>query len=107
MLLAMKPKGDKKKNLVPMLLVFSPWCKGRQISLSLVRKHVSTVSPNSTKDHTGTKIQNESSLIERVGKPPLLEICSNILVLYDAITFPPALPGTILTSCPRQSKSLG
>lgn len=43
----------------------------------------------------------------RVGRTALLlEICNNILLLYDAISLPPMLPGTILTSCPWKSKSL-
>lgn len=65
-LLAMKPKGNKKESLSCVVGIFSLRCKGRQISLSLVRKSVSTVSPNSTKDKTGTKIQNELALIERL-----------------------------------------
>lgn len=45
---------------------------GRQILLSLVRKSLSTVSPNSTKDKAGTKIQNELASMEGRKTAPTL-----------------------------------
>lgn len=104
-LLAVKPKGNKRRTF-PRIGIFSSWCEGRQNSFSLV-----TTRSLYQQYHLVTQRTRQAPKFRmnfrRVGRTSLLlEICNNILLLYDAITLSPMLPGTILTSCPWKSKSL-